>query len=216
MNFETYKAKLLSFGMIFLILKMAPGGKDRLSRAYKDAFVSGFRTWMDDPAEDFPVIGVTIPLSAERLTTIKRVNLAADPETLMRQAEAVKNEIIAHGKLVNIMVRTYKADKVSLLDIGCVTDFIRDPSGKIVYPFDYWHDCIEVFISKHLYAHSNGKIAKDFKFKTTTSTAVRQRQQVVADMLAETERLIKAASSGHFPPLTLSGTKQPTMINEET
>lgn len=212
MDFKDYKARLLSFGRIFLMLSMIPNLKDKLSSDDKKGFVSDLRNRMEDPRRLDYIPGVPVTLQVKMLTTIKSVNLAADIETLTQQAEAVKNEIIEHEKILKEALYKIKIEGVP--HVAVITDFIRDPTGKIVYPFDYWRDCVEVYLRKNFYGHSNGKIAKNSKFKTTDATIGRQREKVVADMLAETERLIKAVSTDCFPPSILRGKRQPTMINE--
>lgn len=136
------------------------------------------------------------------------VNLLADIDTLEQQAEALKNEIITIGKALRDS-DIYPED----WNHFAFTDFIRTSGGKVVYPFEYWEDCAEVFMAKHLSGHSNEKIAKECgsRFKTSTSNTQRARLKLVADMLTEAGLLIEAVLHNQFPPKVLSGSKQPSM-----
>ena len=134
------------------------------------------------------------------------VNLLADIDTLEQQAEALKNEIVAIGKALRdsaIMSEDWNH--------FVFTDFIRTSVGKVVYPFEYWEDCAEVYMNKYLFHHNNDWIAREYTFKTSTSASPRARLQLVSDMLSEADLLIDAVHSRRFPPKVLSGSKQPSM-----
>ena len=93
-----------------------------------------------------------------------------------------------------------------------LTDFIYDPDGEIVYPFNFWRDCIDVYSLKHRKGYTNGNIARNHIFKSSNSIDDRARLQLVANMLIETNKILDAISNNQFPPMTLSAGKQPTMI----
>lgn len=142
---------------------------------------------------------------AELYKSLRDIDFNSDLETLTKQAEAVKNEIIECYKIYHSMHED---------DFPSFVDFIRDPTGKIVYPFDFWSDCWEVYRRKYLLNHSNYNIARSYHFKSSKAGTDRQRDDLVAKMLVETEKLIQSVLQKRFPPKILKGGKQPTMINE--
>jgi len=232
MDFETYKAKIQGFATCFVLLGIIRNFKEEMFEKgtfsdVKNEVTSSILGMMT--GDEFSTPKIFMPVPVEMLESIKNVNLAADLKTLTQQAEAVKQEIILHGKLLGISTRATKMPHVSpgtllapeskgtvIDDLPMtvkITDYIRNPAGKIVNPFDFWQDCIEVYLLKHLHKLSNPKIAKAYTFKTSATAQGRQREQVVANLLDETERLRKAVLKNTFPPMTLSAGKQPTMIN---
>lgn len=226
-DIETYKAKINAFAVCFAMLTF----KGELFmegqfEAVRGKLVRSMREIMSD--ESFVTPTRNIPVPIEMLMSLNAVNLAADLETITSQAEAVKQEIIALGKCCAFLARAIKVPRLvtgTLLtpeskdrvvdDIPMTekfTDYIRDPAGKVVYPFDFWEDCIEVYWLKHFYKLSNGRIAKKYHFKTSATAPGRQREKVVTVFLAEAERLKETVLQNKFPPVTLSAGKQPIMI----
>jgi hypothetical protein len=221
MDFKNYKAKLATFEYIFGNLnsfpKIARVIKPELSKNFKKTFISAMRDKMANPSsgeDDYPS-NFFIPLPVDSLTSLKNVNLAADLETVNQQAEAVKKQIIELKKLVMIPPQEFDPEfwtEDPTPQSFKITDFIRNSGGKIVYPFDYWNDCVEVYL-RNLLNNSNGKIASDYKFKTSISDRKRAKLKLVADMLDEINHLKEAVKSKSFPPKVLNGNKQPRMIN---
>jgi len=219
MDFTDYKARLFAFLRVFIILLTIPDMKEKITKQnlkqYRETMISTLRNIMANPSEsdyinNVPVL-LTEYLKFSEMKSINNVNLAADLETLTQQADAVKNEIIFLGKLFSNIPKKFLPDKT--LTIVLMTDFIRTHGGKkIVYPFDYWEDCVEVYLRKCFYENSNETIAKEYGFKTSTSTTMRAKQKLVADMLTELDHLKEAVLHNNFPPKLLNGTKQPSMI----
>ncbi|BCG46836.1 hypothetical protein GEOBRER4_n1649 [Citrifermentans bremense] len=167
----------------------------------------------DTALEDTPFVPDNLStLTPGVLKSLKHVDLMGDIDTLTRQAEVVKQEIIAHGKVMRVLFdysNELNGEKPPLLSL--VKDFIRDKNGKILYPFEYWRDCVEVWMKKFFHNHSNERIAKEFNFSTSSSGTLRARQKLVSDMLSEVNDLIDLLKSNKFPPKILSGTKQPSV-----
>jgi hypothetical protein len=233
MDFLTYKARIQGFASCFVMLSIVRAFKEEMFKpgafqAVKDEVASTFRKMMAEA--EFRNSQKIMPLPAEVLESIKNVNLFADMETLVQQAEAVKQEIISLGKFIGVQSRKFKVPYLStgtllfpeskgkiIDDLPMwekITDYIRDPAGKIVSPFAFWEDCIEIYLLKHLHKLSNYKIArKQMTIKTSETAPGRQREKIVSEYLAETERLREAVRQNMFPPMTLSAGKQPSMIN---
>lgn len=163
-----------------------------------------------------PWSGTSGALSIGNLKALKNVNLMSDLETLTKQADAVRDEIIAHGNYLRLFYENDRSNKShTVFNANNLTDFIRTQSGKIVYPFNFWEDCIEVWLRKLVYRHSNEKIASEYTFKTSTSAAMRAKMKLVSDMLSESRELAELAEHARFPPKILSGLKQPTIVGDK-
>jgi hypothetical protein len=223
MDFTDYKAKLASFESIFNNLNFFPTweriiGHENLKN-FKKSFTSAMRDKMTNPpeGEEGNPSNFFLPLSVDSLTTLKDINLAADLESVTLQAEAVKRQIIEIKKRVTIPPQKFDPElwtEDPTPQSFKITDFIRNSHGKIVYPFDYWNDCVEVYLRKHLLGNSNEMIAK-YNFKTQRENATkRAKLKLIADMLEEIKVLIEVVKSKTFPPKVLNGTKQPSMIIE--
>ena len=217
MEFTEYQARLSAFQRVFIMLFMVPDMKKKLdSSQYESSrkiIISFLRDWMTNPSdsdyiknEPFPLIDL---VKSAELSSISSVNLAADLETLTEQAEAVKKEIISLGKIFSSMPSMFRTKVVPKL--YQITDYIRTPGGEIVKPFDYWEDCVEVYLRKYLFGKSNEKTAEGYIFKTSGSDTPRAKQSLVSKMLAEIELLKEAVANNEFPPQKLSGSKQPSM-----
>lgn len=158
---------------------------------------------------------VHTPLPLDCLKSIDNVDLSATEDDLCRQAELVKQEIIESGKLMRKFSREIKSvnPEKRIPSSFMLTDYIRDRDGGIVEPFEYWRDCVEVYLLKHLNGKSNASIATAYTLRSSDSGTMRARQALIAGMLNETEKLMSVVASNQFPPTTLRGTKQPTMIS---
>lgn len=231
MEFDSYKAKIYGFAACFAVLADVGNIKE-------DIFKPGYFGDVIEEVESFinKIIANDsilfsppfIPLPVEMLTSIKSVNLAADMATITQQAEAVKQEIISLGESQSNSVRGAKVPHVSpgsilipeskgkiIDDLPMavkISDYIRNSKGKIVFPFDYWEDCINVYLLKHLHKRTNGEIVRNHSFKTSNVSVKRSRDDIVAKFLAEAECIIAAVQSNNFPPKRLPSGKQPSML----
>jgi hypothetical protein len=216
MDFAEYKAKMIAFHRTFLILDLDPNREIMTTQNQKsltDIIILTVRHWMASAANGDYVgnihVMLTDYLELVELDSIKKVDLNADENTLLIQAEAVKKDIILHGRLVKAMSRNTSPDL--LPGVFVMNDFIRSPSGKIIYPFDYWEDCTETYIRKHFLHHSNERITRDYSFKTSLSGTQRAKLDLVARMIDEISLLKKTIYSNQFPPRKLKGAKQPSL-----
>jgi hypothetical protein len=224
MKFQLYKERVLCFGRAFRELDdcVKPSRKteeDQEVRSYIHA-------QMHNPLGSFEKRIFTEPFSLHTeywrfLPSLQAVDLLADMETIKQQAEAVKNEIITHCSQVREMMYRGRKEEKLQTPIGPMpfpwhvtfVDFIHNQNGEIVYPFDFWEDCIEVYMMKHLDGMSNKKIAEKYHFKSSAVRGGRQGEELVSKCLDETNRLTEALRNNDFPPLVMRGTKQPILIN---
>lgn len=219
MDFETYKKYIIIYSRVFDFLADINEKSIALPKDVKEAIIQTLRAWMDEYPTSSADDGITqvMPLSADMFSVLKisEVNLLATQEELAGQAELVKQEILNLGLSLKELRRAYPQLFVPKVtnSADMLTDYIKDPSGKTVTPFDFWRDCVEVYLLKFLKGKSNADIATKHNFKSSKSGTPRARLSVVATMLTETENLIKTVKSNQFPPATLSGSRQPTLLN---
>jgi hypothetical protein len=239
MKFEPYMSKVLSFNCAFgwltrgMMIMNSEITADELESIAKRIF-PGYQSQdaINHLIADFIDCALhelslehnlkNISLPVERLNSINYINLVADKDTFTHQVEALTQEIIQlrkHATYETVLypclvseLRGSPEVKIEASRVSRMNDYIRDPLGNIVYPFDFWEDCIEVCMRKRFRNHSNGKIAQRYSFKSSNCRSDRARLQLIADMLYETDRIISAVKDNQFPPLTLSTGKQPTMI----
>jgi hypothetical protein len=211
MNFDDYKARVFCFFTIFFSSKGLPEWKEGYTakefkqiRSESQAFYENMMN--ANPGKDYYIETPKVPIN-EIPITLGDINLLADTDTLIKQAEAVKNEIISIG---NDYRESYTKSENRLKYL--LTDYIRNPDGKIVYPFKYWEDCVNVFIDKHLFHKSNEVIADKYSFKSSKSGTQRAKLKLVSDMLFEFNRLVEAAHNNRFPPMVLKGKEQLRML----
>jgi hypothetical protein len=219
MDFETYKKYIIIYSRVFEALADINEKSIALPKDVKEAIIQTLHAWMDESpnSSNYDGISQVMPLSADMLSALKvdEVNLLATQEELVEQAELVKQEIIKLGRSLKELRRAYPQLFIPKVtnSADMLTDYIKDPSGKTVTPFKFWRDCVEVYLLKFLKGKSNADIATKHDFKSSKSGTPRARLSVVATMLTETENLIKTVKSNLFPPTTLSGSRQPTMLN---
>jgi hypothetical protein len=210
MDHETYRTKIIVFQEAFSLLENAKEAASvEWERDKSLALAMKIREMLIHGKTNIPDIAILLPVG--KIQSLKDFDMLADSETVARKAEAVKQEIMEVSNRYKLYSSYAYVD--SIYEVCRNIDFIRNPSGKIVEPFDYWEDCIEVYLMKYIDGLSNRKIADKFKFKTSATAPGRQREKLVSDLLAETEKLIQAVRDNIFPPMTLSAGKQPTMIN---
>ncbi len=211
MDHDTYRAKILAFEEIFKLLgELKEVATDELEK--KESLSTKIRYMLSHEDTTIPDIGVLLPV--EKIQSLKNFDMFADSETLMAQAEAVKQEIIE-------LSREFKSYSSSVIVDGKPgiyrnIDYIRNPDGKIVAPFDYWEDCLEVYLLKILRKLSNKKITELYVFKSSAASPGRQRERFVSECLVESERLMESVKNNAFPPKTLPAGKQPTMTNKKS
>lgn len=223
MDFTDYRARLLAFHRVFITLFFVPDMNKMFTseqlKNVSEIIIPTLRDWMANPSEEDyipnPNIPLTDALKITELETLKKVNLGADLDTLTKQAEAVKNEIIGFGVFLKLLSQQPHVQGHKIPDVLRRTDFIRTPEDKIIYPFNYWEDCVEVYIRKYFFGNSNEKTASEYVFKTSSSGTRRAKLKLVADMLSEIEQLKKSIVQNSFPPKKLSGSKQPRIIIKE-
>jgi len=100
MDFERYKAIIGGFDDCFTLLGMVDNFKQE-PKTTRDTFTSILREMMT--GDKYLAPSSFHPLPVKWLASTNAVNLGADLETITRQAEAVKQEIIELGKMISIM-----------------------------------------------------------------------------------------------------------------
>lgn len=212
MEFPEYRARLIGFHRVFLIL--ATNDTEQLKTC-----LPMFRRLMSNPYKPYWLNDISMPASfISQIKSLKNVHMNANPESLEKQAEAVKNEIIEK-------VKAYQGEQKALtLTRGVngreyqryfVTDFIYATNGeKIVEPFKYWEDCVEVYLME-LSGISKSKISKGYEFKSCNSRDPRTRLRVVGEMIEEIECLKDSVLNNNFPPKILFGNFQLSMIEKK-
>lgn len=212
MDFKTYRAKIIAFHRVFEMLgnykQTEIENPSGVTKRGKELFADSIRGLISQSTIIDTENCFYGSCSVGPLSSLDDVNLEADLETLEKQAEAVKDEIIQLGKFCSLCIHTKKVGGVLTF-----TDFIRSPRGEIVYPFNYWTDCIEVYLRKFLKKQTNGRIANNYNFISTKGNNERAKLALIVKLLEEIAILIESVESRKFPPLTLRGGKQPSMIN---
>jgi len=221
MNLHEYKCRLYEFGNVF---KLIFNIKDDYENQYMNVYDTNNTDFVNKKISEIRFIIekglgthiLDIKQNAimlddkyiKSITSLNKVNLLADIDTLTEQAEAVKNEIIEMGKKHsnNIQKLFYQHDS-SLL----INDFIRDSDNNIVEPFTYWRDCVEIYIRKHINKMSNNNIARTYPIMSSTCATDRSKLHFISTALDECKRLEFILRQKKYPPSILSGTKQPSL-----
>lgn len=215
MEISDYRARLVCFRRVFAnILELEPASSGKHTNR---ALIAKLRDWMKPPQTSPPLrrfMGMP-PTMVRSIKSIHKVLVSADLETLTKQADAVKEEIIrtvlSYQERQKIgMSRTISNHSTEYWDnMYYVKDFIRSPDGRKIMPFDYWEDCCEVYIRNKFENQSNGNISRRYTFKSSEVTETRARLGLIASMQEETELLLESVRNNSFPPKLLKRGKQP-------